>query len=472
MTIQIHDTLTRQRVPLKPIRSGEVGMYVCGPTVYDDCHIGHLMGPVLFDAVARWLKARGHRVRFVNNITDVDDKIITRSQSTGEPWQDITERYTAMYFDYLRRLGVTTITDHPKCTEYIPQMVAFVERLIAEDRAYETSDGVYYDVARQPAYGKLSGRKLEDMVSGSRVERSTELRNAADFVVWKKAKPGEPTWDSPWGPGRPGWHLECSVMGSELLGEVFDLHGGGDDLKFPHHENEIAQAEALDMPFAKTWMHHGLVQYGGVKVAKSDPRMKDESFSRQFQVRWLLDTYGGPTLRFFLLRGHYRRPIDFEPKNLEAARTSLQRLWRQYGEAFAAPGEGEPAAVLTRDLPADLAEYRDRFAAAMDDDFGTGEAIAVLFSLARHERSAEQGALLRDLGRLLGLFQAEDAEHLQGGGGEDDGLVSGLVDLLIEMRQQARARKDFAQSDEIRDRLAGMGIRLLDGPDGTTWERA
>lgn len=471
MTIQIQDTLTRTKRPLEPVEPGKVGLYLCGPTVYDDCHIGHLMGPVLFDAIVRWIAARGYDVRFVINITDIDDKIIQRAQRTGEPWQDITARYTQQYFDFLKVLGVESVTDHPRCTDYVPQMIAFVEALIADDRAYPTSDGVYYDVQQQSGYGKLSGRKVEEMESGARIERSDELRHPADFALWKKAKPGEPTWDSPWGAGRPGWHLECSVMSSALLGERFDLHGGGDDLKFPHHENEIAQSEACGHAYANLWLHHGLVQYGGVKIAKSDPRMQDPTFSRQFQAAWLLDTYSAPVIRFFLLRGHYRRPIDFEPKNLASTRTALQRLWRQYGEVFSQEIATDPREVLTRELPSELAAVRDRFCAAMDDDFNTGEAMAQLFTLAKKARSTEQEALLRDLGRVLGLFRAEDAALLAGPAGADDGLVDGLMGLLLDVRQAARARKDFAQSDLIRDRLGELGIEVLDKGGESRWQR-
>ncbi len=470
--IRIHDSLTRQLVPLEPLEPGLVRLYVCGPTVYDDCHIGHLMGPVLFDTIARWLSARGLRVRFVNNITDIDDKIIQRAKTSGEDWRAIAQRYTAQYLGFLEELGVRTITDHPRCTDYVPQMIRFVGELLANDRAYATSDGVYYDVSRQADYGKLSGRRVDDMIAGARVEARDELRNPADFALWKKAKPGEPSWPSPWGEGRPGWHLECSVMAGELLGAAFDMHGGGDDLKFPHHENEIAQSEAHGEAFARCWMHHGLVQYGGRKVAKSDPRMKDEAFSRQFQARWLLDTYGAPALRFFLLRGHYRRPIDFEPNNLDAARTGLIRLHRQLGALLDEPGEPDPVELFTRELAEPLAAHRARFAEAMDDDFGTGEAIAEVFSIAQAARSLEGTArdsalrLARDLGRLLGLFEPGDAERLARGGGATDERLRAVAEVALRLREEARARKDFVTGDAIRDALAGAGLSVQDGPEG------
>ncbi len=472
--IRIYNTLTRTVDDLCPLTPGRVGMYLCGPTVYDDCHIGHLMGPVLFDAIARWLRARGYQVRFVNNITDIDDKIINRANRTGEDWRAITVRYTRQYFSFLERLHVDTITDHPRCTEFIPQMVAFTQELLRRGRAYVAGDGVYYDVSQQPGYGKLSGRKLEDMQVG-RGDAPSDLRHPADFALWKMAKPGEPTWDSPWGAGRPGWHVECSVMASELLGTEFDIHAGGDDLKFPHHENELAQSEACGHRYAQLWMHNNLVQYGGKKVAKSDSRMQDPVFAQQFQARWLIETYGAPTLRFFLLRGHYRRPIDFEPGNLEATRKGLVRLAELIGDGLDVPTATND--VLHRSLGSTAARARAAFCAAMDDDFNTGEALAALFTLANHLRKADaaeraEGALaLRDLGRLLGLFLPGDAAQLRSGGGETSGVVDGLMQLIVELRQDARARKDFASADKIRDALGQLQIAIKDGKDGTSWER-
>ncbi len=473
MSIRIHNTLTRQLEPFTPVRPGRVGLYVCGPTVYDDCHIGHLMGPVLFDTVARWLRARGYQVRFVNNITDIDDKIIDRSKRTGEDWKAITVRYTEQYFGFLHKLNVTTVTDHPRCTDFIPPMIAFTQALVDRGRAYPAADGVYYDVQRQQGYGKLSGRRLEDMLAGAKAEADLGLRHPADFALWKLAKPGEPSWPSPFGAGRPGWHVECSVMASELLGTEFDLHGGGDDLKFPHHENEIAQSEACGHRYAHAWMHHGLVQYGGKKVAKSDPRMQDPAFSQQFQARWLLDTYGAPTLRFFLLRGHYRRPIDFEPANLDSTRKGLQRLFELFGDAVAAT---TPDDVLTRKLPDAAAAARTAFCTAMDDDFNSGEAIAALFSLAAHARKVEGGerdacvGAIRDLGRLLGLFEAADREVVLAAAAPTSALADGAIRLLLDLRQEARARKDFGLSDRVRDGLLALGVAIKDGKDGATWE--
>ena len=355
-------------------------------------------------------------------------------------------------------------------------MIGFIAELIDADRAYVAEDGVYYDVQRQPGYGKLSGRNVEDMIAGARIEVQSSLRHPADFALWKFAKPGEPSWESPWGAGRPGWHIECSVMASELLGPVFDIHAGGEDLKFPHHENEIAQSEAHGDAYAQCWLHNGLIQYGGKKIAKSDPRMQDPAFSQQFQARWLLGHYGAPAVRFFLLRGHYRRPIDFEPQNLEAARTGLVRLARQLGALGDEPLAGDPTEVLGRALEdAELLRLRDRFCSAMDEEFGTGEALGHLFSVAHHagrlDGDAQQEALrlLRDLGRVLGMFMPGDLARLEDARRGDDAL-SAVAAALIEVRQDARARRDFATADAVRDALEEAGLGVLDGADGTTFE--
>jgi cysteinyl-tRNA synthetase len=481
MPISLHNTLTRRSEPFAPIRPGEVGMYVCGPTVYDDCHIGHLMGPVIFDAVARWFAARGHRVRFVNNITDIDDKIIAKARETGEPWQAITERIIAQYNNWLSMLRVATVTDQPRCTQFVPQMVRYVQELVAAGRAYPAADGVYYDVQRQPGYGKLSGRRLDEMEAGARIERDASLHHPADFALWKLAKPGEPSWPSPWGDGRPGWHIECSVMSSELLGRDFDIHGGGDDLKFPHHENEIAQAEAHGDGYARCWMHNGLVQFEGVKVGKSDPRMKDAAFRSQFMAAHLIGSYGAPTIRFLLLSGHYRRPIDFAPGAITAARTALQRLQRTVGARAETPAAvvdaAGLAALLAAPLPPQADKARSAFCTALDDDINTGAAIAQLFTLAAEankSQGAEREAILDaccGLGRVIGLFQPGDQAASAGGAvaGTGDERLGKVMDLVIRLRAQARANRDFATSDVIRDALKDAGIQLKDGKDGTIW---
>ncbi|MFT4543059.1 MAG: cysteinyl-tRNA synthetase [Planctomycetota bacterium] len=475
MTIQIHSTLTRTKAPLEPLQDGQVGMYLCGPTVYDDCHVGHLMGPVVFDTIARWMSARGLKVRFVNNITDIDDKIINRAASTGEDWKAIADRYTDQYLEFQRELGVTSVTDHPRCTDYVPQMVQFIQELIDVDRAYVAENGVYYDVQVQEGYGKLSGRKLEDMQAGARVEAVGGLRHPADFALWKFAKPGEPTWDSPWGAGRPGWHIECSVMSSSLLGGTFDIHGGGDDLKFPHHENEIAQSEAHGDDYARVWMHNGLIQYGGKKISKSDPRMKDENFSRQFQARCLIDTHGAPAVRFFLMRSPYRRPVDFEPSALAGARTGLLRLYRQLGAMIEEVPAIDLNEILLRKFDEDISARRARFCESMDDDFNTGEAVAELFAIASRARELDGEAseraneLVRDLGRTLGLFQPGDLALLENKPAAE-GALGSVLDALLTVRADARGRKDFATADGVRDAFTDLEIGILDSADGSSWE--
>jgi len=450
-------------------------MYVCGPTVYSDCHVGHLMGPVVFDVVARWLLARGYEVRFVNNITDIDDKIIQRAQENGESWSAVAERYTEQYLEFLRELSVVTVTDHPRCSEYVPEMVAFISDLYEQDMAYQASDGVYFDVARHEGYGKLSGRKLDDMLSGARIQASEGLRNPADFALWKNAKEGEPSWESPWGPGRPGWHIECSVMSSQLLGGAFDIHGGGDDLKFPHHENEIAQSEAHGDAYARHWMHNGLIQYEGRKISKSDPRMKDESFSQQFQARWLLDHFGASAVRFFLLRTPYGRPVDFGPEVLDGVQKGLVRVLTLLAPVLGEESERDLAAICAVPLSDNLDQARSSFCAAMDEDFNTGEAIAQLFTMARDLRdvpAADRGQgleVLRDLGRLLGLFQLGDTGLGRGKQGGDQVLLGQVLDALLAVRATAREARDFSTADGVRDLLVGQGVEVKDSDEGVGW---
>jgi cysteinyl-tRNA synthetase len=473
--ISLYNTLTRTKQRLAPLVPGRIGMYVCGPTVYDDCHIGHLMGPVLFDAIARWLTVRGLQVRLVNNITDIDDKIINRSLQTGEAWDSITKRYTAQYRGYLDRLHVNTITDHPKCSDYIPQMITYINDLIQQNRAYVAHDGVYYDVQQQTGYGKLSGRKLDEMLAGVRIERDASLRHPADFALWKLAKPGEPSWSSPWGAGRPGWHIECSVMSHETLGATFDIHGGGDDLKFPHHENEIAQGEAHGGHYAQCWMHNGLIQYEGVKVGKSDPRMKDKEFARQFRADHLLDTYGPATVRFLLMQGHYRRPNDFAPSALTAARTALGKMHRQLGALMQQSSSPQLADLGAKTFSEPVAKLRDQFIAAMDDDFNTGAAIAALFGLLAEARkmsdvpAAEVLILVRDLGRMLGLFVPGDERDTAERQTAQDGTLQHVMELVLSLRHDVRAQRDFAAADDIRTMLATAEITIKDSPAGAQW---
>ena len=474
MSIKLFNTLSRKKETFTPLVDGEVGMYICGPTVYSDCHIGHVMGPVLFDSIARWFAQRSYKVRFVNNITDIDDKIIKRANDTGEPWLDITKRYTQQYFDLLAQLKVTTVTDHPKCTEYIDEMISYIQGLIDENKAYVAEDGVYFDVEAHECYGKLSGRKLEDTMSGARVQAQCGLRHSADFCLWKLAKPGEPSWESPFGAGRPGWHIECSVMSNAILGDTFDIHGGGDDLKFPHHENEIAQGEAHGGDYAKAWMHNGLIQYEGEKVGKSDPRMQDPDFAKQFNALYLLETHGPDVIRYFILRGHYRKPFDFAPKEIESAAKALKRVHRALRQFVPAGAEAlSYDQIAEMPLPEGCAQFVATFGKNMDDDFNTGNALAQVFSLVGRVKKAGDDdkalvyAVADQLLKLLGIdLTSLDEPQVDA---SDVDVLDGVMQLVIKLRAKARADKDFATSDEIRDQLGALGLVLKDSPEGCTW---
>lgn len=496
MAIKIFSSLTQQKSELKTLIPGTVKMYVCGPTVYDDCHIGHLMGPVIFDSIARWLKASQYKVTFVNNITDIDDKIINRSKATGEFWLDITKRYTQQYWEFLKELKVNTITDFPKCSDYISQMIDYTKSLIDKDRAYVAEDGIYYDIGKQKDYGKLTRRDVKDMLAGARVESTCTLKHQADFCLWKLAKPGEPSWDSPWGKGRPGWHLECSVMSNSLLGSSFDIHGGGDDLKFPHHENELAQGEAYGGNYASYWMHNGLMQYESVKIGKSDPRMKDPVFAGQFKARYLMDTYGAATIRFFLLQGHYRRPNDFAPQNIENARISLGKILKLIDHRLASPQELSLEKILALPNAEVIKKLTEAFIQAMNDDFNTGMALGQVFAMVKevkklNEKEKETAIItIMNLGRLLGLFQPNDTiegnKTVAGVPADKKEIVISLIKSfepsftatdnfddtmkhLLVQRTDFRKQKNFAASDKIRDALKTTGIQIADSPTGPTW---
>lgn len=482
MSLQIYSSLSRRKEPFQPINPEKVGMYVCGPTVYDDCHVGHVVGPMVFDAISRWLKAKGYGVNFVNNITDIDDKIIQRSQRTGEAWEEITKRYTQQYFDILKALNVTEVDAHPKCSDHIPEMITYIDDLIKKDIAYPANDGVYFDVVKHKDYGKLSARKLEDMLAGSRVDVQSGLRQAGDFCLWKFSKPDEPSWESPWGAGRPGWHIECSVMSCSHLGETFDIHGGGDDLKFPHHENEIAQGEAHGGDYAKVWMHNGLIQYEGVKVGKSDPRMKDPNFSKQFNVFHLFETYGPATLRFLILQGHYRRPFDFAPQAFDGAKKALDKIIQSILELgdIDMPAIKTEKELLDMPLPTECIAMRRGFCDGMDNDFNTGAAMGQMFSMLKlvkkmsDEDKTSTMKVIQQMTFILGILTPDHLKEAKDNPASESKELGGKFDavmkLLIECRQRARANKDFELSDLIRDELQKEGLVLLDGKEGTSWE--
>jgi cysteinyl-tRNA synthetase len=454
--LHIHNSLTRNKEEFVPMEPGKVRMYVCGMTVYDLCHLGHARVFVVFDMVTRWLRASGYQVDYVRNITDIDDKIIKRAQENGETPAALTERFiTAMHEDE-RALGVLPPDHEPRATEYVAQMLAMITLLEKNGLAYPAPNGdVYYSVRGFADYGRLSGKSLDELRAGERVEIDPNKRDPMDFVLWKAAKPGEPAWDSPWGPGRPGWHIECSAMSAELLGNHFDLHGGGQDLQFPHHENEIAQSEgAHGCRFVNYWMHNGFVRVDNEKMSKS--------LGNFFSIREVLQKYDPEVVRFFILRAHYRSPLNYSDAHLDDARGALSRLYTAL--------KNVPAQVESIDWSHPDAV---RFRVAMDDDFNTPEALAVLFELAGSANRGDVVAAsrLRALAATLGLLQRDAVAFLKAGASAG-GVTEDEIEALIAARRAARQSKNFAESDRIRDQLIEAGIVLEDGPGGTTWRRA
>ena len=457
MSLRIYNTLSRALEEFAPLEPGHVRMYVCGITVYDLCHVGHARASVAFDVVLRWLRASGLRVTYVRNITDIDDKIIRRAVENGETVRALTDRMTVEMYRDFDALGVTRPDHDPRATDYVPQMLDIVGRLERQGLAYRGEGGdVNYAVRRFPGYGKLSGKSLDELHAGERVAVAGGKEDPLDFVLWKSAKPGEPQdaqWDGPSGPGRPGWHIECSAMCQAFLGDTFDIHGGGMDLQFPHHENEIAQSEGANgVPLARLWMHNGFVNVDNEKMSKS--------LGNFFTVREVLKQYDPQTLRFFVARTHYRSALNYSDVHLDDARGALRRLYTALGSVQPAQVEidwAEPSAA--------------RFKAAMDNDFATPEAVAVLFDLAAEVNrtgSAERAGLLRALGGVLGLLQGDPQAFLQSGAGLDEASIA----QRIEARAQAKKNRDFAEADRIRQELLAQGIVLKDSPTGTTWEAA
>jgi cysteinyl-tRNA synthetase len=456
-TLTLHNTLTRKKETFVPITPGKVRMYVCGMTVYDYCHLGHARVLVVFDMITRWLRASGYDVDYVRNVTDIDDKIIKRAFDNGEAFTALTQRFIDAMHEDGAALGVLPPDHEPRATEYVGKMLTMIQTLIDRDHAYPAGNGdVYYAVGSFPTYGQLSGKTLDDLRAGERVEIDPYKRDPMDFVLWKAAKPGEPSWPSPWGAGRPGWHIECSVMGSDLLGAHFDIHGGGQDLQFPHHENEIAQSEgAHGCKFVNYWLHNGFVRVDDEKMSKS--------LGNFFTIREVLKKYDAEVVRFFILRAHYRSPLNYSDQHLDDAKAALNRLYTAL--------RGIEAVAIEIDWTAPLPA---RFKAAMDDDFNTPEALAVLFDLAAElnkSRNPAQAGLLKALGGVLGLLQRDPESYLQAGPAGDDGYSPERIQALIDERLAARKAKDFKRSDAIRDELKAAGIALEDGPQGTTWRR-
>ena len=462
--IRIHNSLTGQKQELTPVEPGHVRMYSCGITVYDYFHVGNARMLVVFDMVSRYLRHRGYRVTYVRNITDVDDKIINRAREAGVDWREHAKKYTDAMHEDLDKLGCLRPEKEPKASEYIDEMLKMIGQLIDNGYAYQASNGdVMYDVHKFAPYGKLSGKRLEDLRAGARVEVDSAKRDPLDFVLWKSAKPGEPAWPSPWGDGRPGWHIECSAMSTKELGEHFDIHGGGVDLKFPHHENEIAQTcGATGGKFAEIWMHNGFLNIDNEKMSKS--------LGNFFTTREVLAKVKTPeVLRFFLLSSHYRGPMNYSPDQLDLAEAGLNRLYTALREVPLADGHVPTAATQA-------------FHDAMDDDFNTPEAIAALQGLAREINTARVAGAdspkatslaseLRSLGGALGLLQAPPEAWFRAGAGS--GLSDAEIDAHIAARLAARKAKNWAESDRIRDQLAAAGVILEDKPGGvTTWRRA
>ena len=479
--LKIYNTLAREKQIFKPIIAGKVSMYVCGMTVYDYCHLGHARVMVVFDMVSRWLKATEYEVTYVRNITDIDDKIIKRALDNNETIQQLTQRFILSMNEDADKLSVIRPDIEPKATQFIDDMIKMIAILIQKEFAYCALNGdVYYAVNNFKGYGKLSGKALEDLRAGERVEIDTYKKDPMDFVLWKAAKPNEPSWDSPWGKGRPGWHIECSAMSTHFLGKQFDIHGGGQDLQFPHHENEIAQSEAAHShdgqhcQMVNYWMHNGFVRVVNEKEGNVEKMSK--SLGNFFTIRTVLEKYDAEVIRFFILRAHYRSPLNYSNQHLEDAKSALTRLYtalRNFEVVDIKIDWQQPQAAT--------------FKAAMDDDFNTPEAMAVLFDLANEvnkTKSPSTAVLLKSLASIVGLLQREPDEFLQGSiqnvaieesaNATDAGIIfsTSSIEAKILNRAEAKKMKNFAESDRIRKELADSGIILEDSPQGTTWRRA
>ena len=456
--LKVYNSLAREKQQFIPLDPGKVRMYVCGMTVYDFCHLGHARVLVVFDLVNRWLRQSGFEVTYVRNITDIDDKIIKRAIENGETIGQLTDRFIGHMNEDAAALGVLRPDHEPRATDYVPQMLTLIEQLESQGLAYVAADGdVNFAVRKFDGYGKLSGKSLDDLRAGERVEVDSAKHDPLDFVLWKHAKPSEPQWSSPWGAGRPGWHIECSAMSSDLLGKHFDIHGGGQDLQFPHHENEIAQSEgAHQCSFVNYWMHNGFVRVDDEKMSKS--------LGNFFTIRDVLKKYDSEVVRFFILRAHYRSPLNYSDAHLDDARQALARL---YTALKAAP-------AVTADV--DWSEsHALRFKSAMDDDFNSPEAMAILFDLAGEVNKTLSTALagqLKGLAKIIGLLQRDPQSFLQAAPVAIDGLSAEAIEVQIATRVAAKKAKDFAAADGIRTELLAAGIVLEDSAQGTTWRRA
>lgn len=462
MALTVFNTMTRKKEEFVPLREGQVTFYACGPTVYDYFHIGNARPLIMFDVFRRYLEHRGFRVTYIVNITDIDDKIINRAAAEGVDFHEITSRFTTAFFDGCEKLGVRPATVHPRATDHIEGMIALISSLIEAGHAYIVEGDVYYNIASFPGYGKLSGRDIKQMQAGARVDVDDRKRNPLDFALWKAAKPGEPSWDSPWGPGRPGWHIECSVMSMHYAGDTLDIHAGGQDLIFPHHENEIAQSEgATGKPFARYWLHNGFLDIEGEKMSKS--------IGNFLTVRDILAKYDPMAVRVFFLLKHYRSPIDFSEDRIREARAAMARLknaYRKIRRIVKNDVQHYPATGIYENTKGYI---RD----AMDDDFNTAEAMGYLFDVAKLVNNTEETnvGVLKEAQRVFDTFGTDIfGLDFETGTAADD-LAEGLMTLLIDIRSHARKEKNWALSDRIRDGLGRLGITLEDRTDGTTWKR-
>lgn len=457
--LNIYNSLYREKQTFVPLTPGKVKLYVCGMTVYDYCHLGHARVLVVFDMVVRWLKTIGFDVTYVRNITDIDDKIIKRALENKESVEVLTNRFIQAMEEDAAALGVASPSYEPRATQYVNSMVSMITTLVAKGLAYHAHNGdVYFSVHKFQGYGKLSGKSLDDLRAGERIEIDKDKKDPLDFVLWKTAKPGEPCWDSPWGKGRPGWHIECSAMGKEFLGKQFDIHGGGQDLQFPHHENEIAQSEgAHDHPFVNYWMHNGFVRVDNEKMSKS--------LGNFFTVREILKRYQPEVIRFFILRVHYRSPLNYSDQHLDDAKNALDRLYTAL--------KGYEIA----DIPVNWKDVQAQsFMEAMNDDFNTPEAIAILFDLASEVNksgSTQKAALLKQLGDVLGLLQQNPKDYLQQrvAASNEETFSPELIEQMILQRLNARKAGNYTEADALRKKLLASGIILEDGVQGTTWRR-
>lgn len=476
MAMRVYNSLGKKKELFEPLVPGKVRMYVCGPTVYDSSHIGHARSVVVFDVIVRYLKAKGFDVTYVRNFTDVDDKIIDKANQLGIDSQEVAERFIKEFHEDMDALNVERATIEPKATEHISQIIQFIEKLIKKGFAYQINGDVYYSVENFKEYGKLSGRKLEDMEAGARVEIDERKHNPFDFVLWKSSKPGEPAWESPWGKGRPGWHIECSAMSNEYLGETFDIHGGGKDLNFPHHENEIAQSEAIfGKPFVKYWIHNGFVNIDQEKMSKS--------LGNFLMIKDVIEIYHPEVVRLFLLSNHYRSPIDFTDKAMDEARSGLDKIY-----AFLERAEEKIGLISDQDVK--IGDCWQRFSEAMDDDFNSARGIGILFDTVRstnrlldqHQDNLSQKIKktiqsnrsdILKIGNVLGILTEPpkvyfDKKRFQGL--EQKSIDPDVIDKMVKEREEARKTKDWEKADQIRKQLDDMNIIIEDRPDGTIWK--